>query len=56
MPDREASVIVRNVFITIVSALPKAFLEAVALVNKDRFEVPRAVHGASVDSRISQVW
>ena len=54
VPDREASVIVRNVFITIVSALPKAFLKAVALVDEDRFEVPGAVHGASVDSRILQ--
>ena len=48
MSDREASVVVCNIFIAVVSALPKAFLKAVALVDEDWFEVAGAVHGLSV--------
>ena len=49
--DREATVIISNVLVTIIAALSKAFLEAVALVHQYGLVVAGAVH-SSVGSQL----
>ena len=44
MPNREAAIVISDIFVTIVSTLPETFLEAIAFVNEDGFEVARTVH------------
>lgn len=39
VPNREASVVVRHVFVAIVPTLSEPLLEAIALVDQDRLEV-----------------
>ena len=51
MTDRKASVVVGNILITIIAALSKSFLEAVAFVNEHGFIVAGAMHG-SVGSQL----
>ena len=45
VPNGEPAVVVGDVLISVVSALAEPFLEAVAFVYKDWFEVAGAVHG-----------